>query len=406
MKTFKHFVTESVQKNTHLEHLEDLVLKSGIEGAYTSLFFLRRILSSLAGSVETPIKLSVKWDGSPSIVCGREPTGGKFFVGTKAALSKTPKLCFSDADVDRIYSEMPELCKKLKLCLRHLSTIGITGILQGDLLFTRELIQKTVLNDEPHLVFKPNTIAYAVPVDSELANSIVSAELGIVFHTTYSGASMSSLRASYDVDLTALRRSSAVWIAAPEFLDCSGNATMTRGEVSDVNAKLTEIEEILTSTDASALRRLVHNPRISPRLQVFVNHKVLSGQTLSGSEADVTDFIEFVRSSLLVEVDALKTSWGKAARSQRDEETLRELAAEQSGLASLFRLMSKLSIAKQVLINKLASISALSTFLETPDGLVATSPEGFVAVDHIGNAIKLVDRLVFSRANFIQNNHI
>ena len=49
-------------------------------------------------------------------------------------------------------------------------------------------------------------------------------------------------------------------------------------------------------------------------------------------------------------------------------------------------------------MNKAASIK---TFLKTKDGFEVTGVEGFVAIDHLtGGAVKIVDRMEFSRANF------
>ncbi len=53
-----------------------------------------------------------------------------------------------------------------------------------------------------------------------------------------------------------------------------------------------------------------------------------------------------------------------------------------------------------LLIKKLEKISGIGTFVRTDNGFKATAPEGFVAVDDTGKALKLVDRLEFSRSNF------
>ena len=59
-----------------------------------------------------------------------------------------------------------------------------------------------------------------------------------------------------------------------------------------------------------------------------------------------------------------------------------------------------LQTAKMMVVRKLEQAENIGTFLRTPTGYRVTAPEGFVAIDHIGKAIKLVDRLEFSRANF------
>jgi len=56
--------------------------------------------------------------------------------------------------------------------------------------------------------------------------------------------------------------------------------------------------------------------------------------------------------------------------------------------------------AKNILVKKLDKVGQIGTFFQTDDGYQVTSPEGYVAVDRIGNAVKLVDRLTFSRRNF------
>jgi hypothetical protein len=60
---------------------------------------------------------------------------------------------------------------------------------------------------------------------------------------------------------------------------------------------------------------------------------------------------------------------------------------------------------KGVFLKKLRKVNSVGTFLETPEGFKVTSPEGFVAVDKMGSAVKLVDRLEFSRANFTQTKN-
>ena len=61
---------------------------------------------------------------------------------------------------------------------------------------------------------------------------------------------------------------------------------------------------------------------------------------------------------------------------------------------------------KLVLMNKLQRLSMLTdTFIENEDGTFSvTEPEGYVAVDHDGSAVKIVDRLEFSRLNFMPKN--
>ena len=57
--------------------------------------------------------------------------------------------------------------------------------------------------------------------------------------------------------------------------------------------------------------------------------------------------------------------------------------------------------AKNMVVKKLETIKGIGTFLKTGDGFKVTAPEGYVAIDsEDGSAVKLVDRLTFSHANF------
>ena len=59
-----------------------------------------------------------------------------------------------------------------------------------------------------------------------------------------------------------------------------------------------------------------------------------------------------------------------------------------------------LQTAKTIIVRKLERAENIGTFIRTQNGYRVTAPEGYVAIDHIGKALKLVDRLEFSKANF------
>jgi len=123
-------------KNTHLEHLEDEILNSGTAGGFNVVTFLRQFSDMLSGK-DSDLSITTKWDGAPAVICGTEPISGRFFVGTKSVFNKVnPKICFDGTDVDRFYTG--QLASKLKDCLKYLPQLNITGIVQGDLLFTQE----------------------------------------------------------------------------------------------------------------------------------------------------------------------------------------------------------------------------------------------------------------------------
>ena len=167
------------------EHVEDLVFNNGYAGAEEALNYIDSLRHMLAEGTGTTTQLTVKWDGSPAIICGIDPADSKFFVGTKSVFAKAePKLCKSAKDIQNFYGDQPELAEILASALKYLSKLNIGGVVQGDLMFTPGKVTKVEVNDELCYVFTPNTITYAVPVDSQLGQRIAGAQLGIIFHTT------------------------------------------------------------------------------------------------------------------------------------------------------------------------------------------------------------------------------
>jgi len=195
MFSFKGFITSN--KNTHLEHLEDDIINRGSAGGENAVAFLKSVRNMLAGSASGRVNMSVKWDGAPAIICGKNPENGKFFVGTKSVFNKTPKINYTPGDISRNHSG--PVAMKLMACLRDLKRLGITGIYQGDLLFTKGDLRMASIDGEKMITFTPNTITYAVPINSKLGRKISRARIGIVFHTYYSGKDMKSLSAGFRV---------------------------------------------------------------------------------------------------------------------------------------------------------------------------------------------------------------
>ncbi len=172
---FIEFLKESKEgKNVHLEHIEDEVLNGGVAGARSAINFLQSLRNMLAGHAESKVNITTKWDGAPAIFCGVNPENGKFFVGTKSIFNKNAKLNYTDKDIDENHPA-EGLNNKLKYALEHLSKLGIKGVLQGDMMFTRGDLKKETIDGESYITFQPNTIVYAVPSASKLAQSMMAA---------------------------------------------------------------------------------------------------------------------------------------------------------------------------------------------------------------------------------------
>jgi hypothetical protein len=398
MKTFRQYLTEASDKNTHLEHLEDEIFNGGIEGTRRALNFLRGLRNMLSGSSPSSVNVTVKWDGAPAIICGTNPENGKFFVATKSAFNKNPKLNYTHADIDKNHSG--GLADTLKVALDNLSQLGIQGILQGDLLFTKGKLDSISYDGEKLITFTPNAITYAVPANSELARHILGANMGIVFHTTYVGTTIQGLKAKFGADISGLQHTSRVWVTDANFRDASGAATLTKAETEGVTEILSEIGHLFRQMDSQSVSTIVSDPQITAYVKAYINSKVKAGEGIAGTKKYAKGLTEFVTSKFQSEIDALKTQRGKEGKTQKLKSTIQFINAHKEQFIIMFMIASLMTSVKKVLLSKLKKVNSIGTFLETPEGFKVTSPEGFVAVDHIGNAVKLVDRLEFSRANF------
>ena len=100
------------------------------------------------------------------------------------------------------------------------------------------------------------------------------------------------------------------------------------------------------------------------------------------------------------EIEKKKTEKGKATWKAKRDNIMSKVFSKSAELTTIFELMNLLVLAKSMVIYKLNRASALGTFLRTRTGFQTTNQEGFVAIDKVGKAVKIVDRLEFSRANF------
>lgn len=136
-------------KNIHIEHPEDMILTGDL---------------SVVELLYNFDQVSVKMDGAPAIVWGKDPATGTFFVGTKAVFNKKKiRIAHSHEEIDEHYAE--EVADILHACFNFLPRTD--SILQGDFIGWG--------NDR---TFTPNTITYSFP-------EFVTQKIIIAPHTEY-----------------------------------------------------------------------------------------------------------------------------------------------------------------------------------------------------------------------------
>jgi len=398
---FSEYITEAKEgKNVHLEHLEDNVLNNGVSGAREAINFLRSLRNMLAGHSDVKVNVTTKWDGSPAIFAGINPENGKFFVGTKSVFNKNAKLNYTDADIDENHPS-EGLNDKLKIALAYLSKLGIKGILQGDMMFTKDDLKSETIDGEEYITFQPNTIVYAVPANTKLAKMMQSAQLGVVFHTSYIGKDIENMKASFNIDIGHLTTTKDVWFRDASFTDASGSATFTEKETADLTSILSQAGRLFTTIPALTMNKISSSETYLMQIKTYNNTKVREGQEIRDTRAHVNGLMKWVEDKLNKEITAAKKEETKQKRIKEKTEVMRFYRTNAAQLKQIFDLMNMIIEAKLMIIRKLETIRSIGTFVRTDDGFRITAPEGFVAVDKLkGNALKLVDRLEFSHQNF------
>lgn len=386
-------------KNMHLEHLEDDIINLGYKGAQQSIAFVEALLQLFQGNVNQEVNVTVKWDGAPAIVAGKDPETGHFFVATKhGAFAKIPKLGYTEELIDYYYQG--GLADTLKYVFRELKDLGIKDVLQGDVMFTPTMKKTQIIDGDNYITFKPNTIVYAIPEHDPLAKIIHAANVGIIFHTKYTGeGAVNTLSASFNVDVSKLKSKTA-WIQDASYKDISGKMTLTARETRTVSSHLASAK-----TNVMALRKFLNelsdlesDLSVGYLFKIFVNKLVREGTPIT--QRSLVGLETFIVERISAKEEGVKTAAARGKYAGIKKEVQEYLRVNTTNLRNMFKLYQDLSTMKNILVAKLNEAQSIPTFIETPEGFKTTDPEGYVAVDKKGNAVKLVNRMEFSQANF------
>jgi hypothetical protein len=353
--------------NTHLTHLEELVLTQGPKGYEMARAFLLELLETLKGNTKSRVQTSVKWDGAPAIFAGVNPENDKFFVGTKSIFNKVPKINYTPQDIIDNHGHAPGLVDKLTKALKYLPELGINTILQGDFMFDDEMLSVSNLDGEPHYLFKPNTIVYAVPVDSDLGEEIGQSKFGIVFHTTYDSLDSG---ATFGADVSGLKRVPGIWFDDAFFTDDTGTVTLTSGEAE-------QVESLIQQADV-VNKRINYQDLPMDLLNIYINSEIKKGEFLESPEKSFQGFKTWFSTRVEKKIDNLKSEKGKMRAFQRGEKALEEMNRQEQDIVNLFDVSRLLFEAKNIFIRKYNNaVYNTKHFVDDGSGdLVASNPEG------------------------------
>ena len=395
MESFSGYITES--KNTHMTHIEDKVLYGGVKGTREAIMALRSLRDMFGGDHASNV--SVKWDGAPAVFAGTDPSDGRFFVAKKGIFNKSPKVYKSNADIDDDTSG--DLNDKLKQALKYLPELGIKGVVQGDFLFGPGDLKTSRIKGKSYLTFHPNTIIYAIPSGTEMAKQVKAAKIGIVWHTSYSGPSFERMKASFNFDASKLKKSKNVFFQDANLRNLT-NMTMSKKDTQEVNALLSSAGRTFNKIAGSTLRQLEKNSKLTQLIETHANSYIRAGQIPPDPKKRVQALIKFIQQRFKKEIDTRTSPQGKATQQKAMDEILSFFSKEnKTNLEMVFELQRNIVLAKLKLINTLNKLGNVDTFLKTNKGYRVTGQEGYVAIDKLGgDAVKIVDRMEFSYANF------
>jgi len=376
MKTFELFLTESSKKNLHIEHVEDEVFNRGLVGAMDCISFLKAFNSLLEGSAPPLVQASIKWDGSPSIVCGKHPKTGKFFLGTKSVFNTTvPKINYSTKDIYENYVDQPNLANRLCVAFNELSKLDISEVVQGDLLFVEQDLVSKSHNGQTHITFKPNTITYSIPANTLLGESVAKAKVGVVFHTTYTGSCMDSLIPTYKADIISTSPSVVIFKST-----INTKHTTKTEHTHPINNRISDLISHFNTLDESALKTISSTPAMQRIIKRYINSKIALGESVSISESYVNEFYQFLETN--------------------HKKFLGYFLEHRQQVLNLFLFVEKAISIKESLLRLVSHPENVQMFIESATGFNSTTIEGVVISNTTGNVVKLVNRLEFSYRNF------
>lgn len=389
---FEYIVEEKKQKEDtkqlrHLDHAEDHLIRDGGQGFHDMLSSLTMTHEYLAGGRKRPeYALTTKMDGSPSVVWGHDPNSGKFFVGTKSFFNKTPKVNFSDKDIDTNHGAQPPLADKLKMLLKSLKKVSPKkGVFQGDLMYTGHDI--TDYNDK--LSFTPNTITYNVDKNSIEGKKILKSKVGIAPHTQYQPMEDGNLQAQFGVDHAQFGKHDDVHLFNTKVSGPFHYPSTDRKKFMDSVGKALEgFKKIADKTEVFG-----HHEKL---LLAYINQAVKTKR-----ENSVEGYISFLHRQFAKRMDTVKEDKTKQAIRKELNNEMQNVAANKTVFSALFQAHKHVQNAKNILLNVL---SDSSPYKESILGN-KSKPEGYVA-SYRNKPMKLVDRQHFSVANFDFNEKV
>ena len=393
MINFSTFLIESTDgegaKLKHIHHAEDRPLLHGADGFDHAYGALVGAHHHMAQGLQSN-KLTMKYDGSPSVVFGHHPENGKFFVASKSAFNKNPKINYTPEDVDKNHGHAPGLADKLKSALKHFPKVSPEhGVYQGDLMYTHDDLKKTKNGTS----FTPNTITYTAK--GKKADAINKSKIGVVVHTKYEGDTLSNMSAHHNVHESEFGKHPDVYHHTAEY-DSSG-ADYNQHSRDIVADELSKAKSIHEQHKGKMYKATAMHQGDGGHLATYINQTVRDG-----SKPTAEGLKEHIAGKYQNMVKKLKTEKAQNAKLDELKGHLDHIKKNQDHYDNLLKMHGHLQSAKNELVKSLESNEG--NYEHAING-EASKPEGFV-YNHTHKGVteptKLVNRAEFARQNLLK----
>jgi hypothetical protein len=395
MKSFQTFLKEAAEEGTKLKHIthpEDRPLMHGHEGfehAHGALTHAHEHMKSGKNNAN----LTTKYDGSPAVVFGSHPKTGKFFVASKSAFNKDPKINHTDADIDKNHGHAPGLATKLKAALHHLPKVTPKGkVYQGDIMHSEGDVKHDKKSGKAS--FTPNTITYTASGDE--AKKAAKAKVGVAVHTQYHGKDIHSMSAHHEVDHHEFKQHPDVHHHDASYDTSTANHSQAN---QDEFHKHMSAAKAVHDTHGDKMYKAVHPEHSGEHghLATYINSTVRNNTT-----PNVKDFKSHLEAHHAKQVAGVKTEKSQEAKRTKGKEEVAHVEKNKGHYENVLTAHNHLAAAKNSLVKSLES--GKSNYEHHIEGK-ESKPEGFV-INHEHNGktepSKLVNRAEFARSNLLK----
>ena len=160
-----------------------------------------------------------------------------------------------------------------------------------------------------------------------------------------------------------------------------------------------KLETLLNNVPRDLSSLLGQNNDFVGYFQLYINAMVKQGELPTNINQFLQGFKKYYSDRMQQQIAGLKAQKALQLRQDKMKQMPVFLNRARRPLQAMLSFYKAVQLLKGFVLKKMNQAMAIGSFQQTDSGLEVTDPEGFVAVDKTGNAVKLVDRLGFSRRN-------